>query len=411
MLSNTLRHNFLATLVCLLLLCSPSSSLLASTENLYQEALIAISEGNAKEAENKLKQLLEHHPLHAGAYLDLALLYCAIGNQFAAESLFEALTLHFSPPEQILEIIAAQRASACGGVKPKHRSNFRLTRGHESNVNQGARNPNFSIGSGSSLIELVLLPEFQPKSDSFTSITAEYSRQLTTSLLGTLVYHNRLFDVQRPYNMHKLELGLEQTWQRGDWITRGMASSGLTVLNNRLYLKQHQLHVALTPAALDSTPWQTNLLSGISLLEYPLLDNFNAYIWETRATLSYRKNHFQWQAMLGHQTDYAAAARPGGHREGTTWSLAGKYLFGEKIFVEAGVQEIYWQSRKPFLPGFIDRKRKQQLTSAHLATTLKLDADNALTAALQLVSNRENISVFAYQNRILQVSWQFQFSR
>ena len=37
---------------------------------------------------------------------------------------------------------------------------LRLSRGSDDNVNQGASNPNFTIGQGSNLLSLVLSPEF-----------------------------------------------------------------------------------------------------------------------------------------------------------------------------------------------------------------------------------------------------------
>ena len=87
--------------------------------------------------------------------------------------LFDAIEARFDPPPGIREIIALQRAKGCHGPSARWEGRLKLGRGSDSNANQGASNPNFSIGQGSGVLNLVLSPEFTPHRDRFNQITLD----------------------------------------------------------------------------------------------------------------------------------------------------------------------------------------------------------------------------------------------
>ena len=151
-------------------LCGQALAATGSVENLYQDALRAVSERRVKDAKAILSQLIEIEPQHAGAWLDLAIIQCELGNANEAETLFDTIVKKFSPAPAILEVIAKHREQGCQ-LNRNEQINSHLSvlldRGFDSNVNQGASNPNFSLGSGATQITLPLLPEYLPKKDQF----------------------------------------------------------------------------------------------------------------------------------------------------------------------------------------------------------------------------------------------------
>ena len=84
-----------------------------SVETMYLGALHLISENRFDEAKNALIQVLEIEPKHAGAWLDLAIVQCELGNKEEAERLFDSLITRFSPPTAIVDVIDKQKAHGC----------------------------------------------------------------------------------------------------------------------------------------------------------------------------------------------------------------------------------------------------------------------------------------------------------
>ena len=60
--------------------------------DLYQEALESIAEGRNKDASETLARVIESEPLHAGAWLDLALIQCAQATPISAETMLPPIT-------------------------------------------------------------------------------------------------------------------------------------------------------------------------------------------------------------------------------------------------------------------------------------------------------------------------------
>ena len=145
----------------------------------YSEAMLAISQGRLNDAQALLTTLVRDQPRHAGAWLDLAMLYCASAKADEAERLFQEIEQDFQPPPAIREVIARQRLAGCHGWQAKRDVTVRLSRGAESNANQGASNPIFSFGSGLSQVDLTLLPAYLPQADRYSNLYLEAAQELT----------------------------------------------------------------------------------------------------------------------------------------------------------------------------------------------------------------------------------------
>ena len=381
--------------------------------DLYQEAMLAISEGRLRDAEAALTALVAVEPHHAGAWLDLAMLYCAAGNAERAGYFFEEVERRFAPPPPILEVINRQREQGCAGWQAKTLTTLRAGRGFESNVNQGARNPVFSFGSGSDLINLVLLPAYLPQSDHFSSLFAEVNQSLSPEgATGVLQLQSRFYDALSSYNTTSLFAGGEYPWRWGNWGMRASASTGLMTLDRQVYLYQNQLQLEVVPPLPLPSSWQFGLAESLTYFAYPTLDGFDAQWWETRATLNYRGDDAWFvQGSLSSVLDRQEGDRLGGDRNGLLAAIQGRMPISAQLSGELSWQLLRWQGSQIYSPGLINVRRVQDTSVLRVAATYALDARNAFVLEFKNIVNNENISLLEYRDRILQLNWQWQFPK
>ena len=400
------------------LLLSVGIGVFAATEaasappNLYGEAMLAIADGRIADAEKilvALAAMAAAEPGHAGAWLDLAMLYCAVGNSVSAAHLFTEIERRFAPPPAILEVMERQREGGCGGGRPKSDLTLRLGRGFESNVNQGASSPNFSFNNGISQIELVLLPEYLPRGDRFTQLSAELLRDFSLSgPTGVVQFQSKQYDNLSSYSYGSLFLGLDKPWQWGEWGLRAAGSTGFMTLGNKVYLKQNQLQMEVTPPLPLSKEWQLRLTGILNSTAYASLEGFDAQWREARATLSHHSEDWLLQASASSVQDQARGQRPGGNRAGMLAGLQGRMNLGKGVTAELGWQLQNWAGSRDYFPGLLDTPRLQRTRTFRASTTFPLSAEHALVLEFRDTRNHENISIFDYRNRTVQLNWQWQ---
>ena len=377
-------------------------------QDLYLDALQSLSDGRQTEASESLIRMIEKEPQHAGAWLDLAIIQCELGRAAEAERLFSTIESRFAPPPVILEVIARQRANGCKGWQGQSHWSLMLGRGHDSNVNQGASNPHFTFGSGEVRVQLELLPEHLPQKDNYTLLTAEYMRDLTPNGMQGFMHLRALHnDNLSRYNTSSLIAGLEYPWRVGNWSVRGTGLAALHSLGGQLYQVQSQGQMRVTPPLKLPAAFQFSIIGGLSHVEYPTLENFDANTWELRALLAYRTEKTQAHASVGYLYDNGHAVRPGGDRAGWFTSLQGRTRLTESMFGELGWTQQTWLSKSAYSPGLIDQVRDQHTQVLRGALIFPITKQQAIHVELRQVRNDENISVFQYNSRQLQVSWQW----
>jgi hypothetical protein len=377
--------------------------------NLYQEAMVLIGEGRYDEARLALERLVSTEPEHAGAWLDIAMLHCSMGNAREAEALFDSIEARFSPPPGIREVIAQRRALGCKGEKQNVFARLRLGRGFDSNVNQGARSPNFSIGAGNSLINLVLTPEFTPRSDHFTLFSGDFAKALSSSgTLGFVQVQARKYDTLSKYDLNWLLVGIEQPWKVGGWGLRGTGAFGLVTLDGSSYQRQSQLQLYAAPPLSLPTGWEGGIAGGWTNVTYPSLSSFDSQLWESRGMLTYRSDRTFVQASAGYAFDRGSDQRPGNDRSGSIASVTGRLRLAGNILGELSWSLQNWRGKQAYSPGLIDQRREQSTRLWRAAMIFPITAGHALHAEFRDVRNHENISIFEYDGRVFQLSWQWQ---
>lgn len=375
------------------------------TEELYQSALQSISEGRKNDASRMLKQVIAREPQHAGAWLDLAMIQCALGHASEAERLFAEVETRFNPSTGMLEIIAGARETGCHGWAGTSSSAVVLARGSDQNVNQGASNPYYAIGPD----DKQLLPDFLPKQDQYTQLSGEWTRELSSNgSIGFAQFQLRRNDHYSSYDNASVFAGIESPFRWGRWTMRTTAMLGLVTLGGSLYQRQMQLQARIGPPMPLPESTQFNLLGGLTHTEYLQLSAFDSDTYEVRGQFTHRRGELTASTSVGLQYDHGDTLRPGGSRHGVVFNIGARRRLDEQLYGELNYTRQRWQSAAAYSPGVINEVRHQVSHLLRGALSYTVRRNHVLQLEMRFVRNRENISLFQYNNRQLQLSWQWQ---
>ncbi|WP_426177110.1 tetratricopeptide repeat protein [Massilia sp. TWR1-2-2] len=381
----------------------------AQLDELYRAAMQSIAEGRKGDASEALMRVVDIEPKHAGAWLDLALIQCGLGHSDEAERLFAAIETRFNPPSGILEVIAEARDSGCSRWNPTSSSSLTLGRGYDRNVNQGASNPNFVVNSDGIPIERQLLAEFLPQADRYSVLSGEYMRDATAN--GTVGFAQMQFrhnDHLSRYNSGALFAGVETPWRFGRWTLRTTALLGAVSLGGQFYQRHAQAQARFGPPLSLPAGMQLTVLAGINHTEYLTLTNFDANTVELRPQLTWRGAAGTLSASAGYLRDMGQPARPGGDRRGLMANVVGRRSLAYGMTGELALTRQQWIGSSAYLPGLIEQTRQQDTSIVRANLSYPISKRQLLQLEVRAVRNRENISIFQYNNRQVQLSWQLQ---
>jgi hypothetical protein len=400
-----------AALAAVLLPCPALAQTQAQTQvdALYQAALRALSEGRVEQASAMLQQVISEEPRHAGAWLDLAMTQCELGNAAEAERLFTTFEQRFRPSAGIAEIVARYRATGCGKPAPSARQGgawlLAATRGHDDNVNQGASDPRFTLGTGSVQTEYELDPAFLPKGDSFSQLAGSYLRPLGNAGTNAIVQaYGRWHDHEHAQDTASVLGALEHTWKAGGWRLRGTAALGYVTLDRVLYQRQQQLQARVTPPLTLPQNAEFAFYGNLNHVIYPTRSAYDGNTLELGGVFGYRAKASLTQATLTRLHDESSPGRPGGDRNGWFGSLQWYGDLTSRLSLETGLTHQRWRSDSIYSAGLIETRRLQQTTTVRAAGNWQLRPHTNLVLEWRGTFNRENISLFQYNSRALQLS-------
>jgi tetratricopeptide (TPR) repeat protein len=375
-------------------------------QTLYREALQSIAEGRKQDAKEALERVVNREALHAGAWLDLALIHCGLGNRAEAERMFLHIEREFAPPEAILELIAEARATRCDQWQPMSQFLLSAGRGASSNVNQGTTASGAIAGLP---VDLPVADEFKPMHDQYTTVTADYWRDLSANgTIGNLQLQTRRYDRLHDYDSASLFGGVDTPWHAGAWTVRGSALVGLISLGGQLYQQQAQLQLRVEPPLALPTGVKFNFGGSVSRADYRTLSNFDSMTRELRSHLSYRDRDNYVGGSVSYLQDRARGDRPGGDRSGWLLNTSWRHNLPANVTSELGYSRQNWNGTQYYTPGFIDVVRDQVTHVWRGSLSYPLSPRQSLLLDARIVHNNENIKLFQYTDRQLQLSWQWQ---
>ncbi|WP_343728804.1 tetratricopeptide repeat protein [Duganella sp.] len=372
-------------------------------EELYQAALRALAEGRPNDATDMLSRLIEQQPRHAGAWLELAITQCDLGNADEAERLFRQIEQRFNPPPGILEVIATHRARGCQRLDSVRPASWQLAvgRGHDSNVNQGTYNSSFTIGGTPG----ELTPEFLPHADSYQALSASYVRPLNAvGSMAIVQLYDRRNDHEHSQDSASVLAGVEHAWTLGRWRARATGAYSAITLDGKLYQRQEQVQLRASPPVTLPDKLDFAAMLNVSHVSYPSRPAYDGNTLELGGVLSYRGKADQGQFILSKLHDNGSSARPGGNRDGWYASAQWYTVLGRDLYGEAALSQQFWRGSSVYSPDLVDIVRRQHTTSARAALQWYFRQNLSLHLEGRLVRNRENISLFEYNSRALQLS-------
>jgi len=380
----------------------------AEQQALYQQALQALSEGRRTDASELLRRLIGEEPRHAGAWLDLALIQCSLGNGDEAERLFATVETRFAPSRDILELIAQTREDGCHPWAPSSNLSVSFGRGHDRNVNQGVSTSTLHLDNGA--IDLSLLDAFLPKRDSYTTGGLDYLRDATPNgTIGFAQLQWRRNDHLHAWDTSSLFGGVESPYRFGRWTVRLTGAGGMVSLGGHLYQRQLQGQVRVVPPLSLPNNMLFDVMTGVTLNNYLRLDNFDSRTFELRPEWSYRTGDMAASASLGLLDDHGNVQRPGGNRHGQFLSMLMRRSLWRDTAGELAYTRQTWRSARPYAPELLVPQIRDQATEVLRGTlTYRIDKQHSLQLEARAVRNRENIEIFQYNNRQLQLSWVWQ---
>jgi hypothetical protein len=171
-----------------------------------------------------------------------------------------------------------------------------------------------------------------------------------------------------------------------------------------LYQRQRQMQAQVTPPFTLPASVDLSLTANLNRVNYPSRPAYDGTTLEVGGLLTYRGPHSLTQATLTRLHDDSADARPGGDRNGWFGSVQWYGELDNTTLFEAGLTHQNWRGDAAYSPGLIDTRRLQNTTVLRAAAQWRLQPHVSLVLELRDTFNHENISLFQYNSRALQLS-------
>jgi hypothetical protein len=397
-------------------LCVSSSHLgaqeaaVAPGEDLYIQGLNWMARNELARARGLMEQAIELNPQNAGARMDLSLIYCQLGEVAKANAMWAEIEARFNPPDTLREIIRQERSHGCVVAQPQREIELEVARGHSSNINQGVKSLSLDIPTASGLMPVQLLPQFGQTADSYTQFNTAYKSALSDDgVQAQMSLQLRENDTVKSLNILTLALDVAKRQElsagRFDWIV-GMGQANL---GEAVFQRHTKARLNWRPNQQPMAGWDSVLGVGVSQVHYPTFDAMFSQPWDAQVTVSrdWVGSRLEIYAQL--VKDRGQANRPGGDKDGTRWGAnlvqALGQVYEERLFAKLSWDAQSWRSVNPYSPGFIEEPRQQSLSTVAAAVVWPQTRTDLWTLEARRQRNHENIQIFEYEAKTLQLSY------
>lgn len=378
--------------------------------SLYDQAQVAISAEQPDKAIAYLLKLVEIDPNHAGAWLDLAILFCQQGEDHRAKLLLNVILQKFPLPPAIHEIVNRYRTQRCAPAAANLQWATSLQTGYESNVNQGSTESVFQLGTGPNTIELELTDEAKRHGDLFTGLESNISWRPPDSynrFAGQLLLRN--YQRMEEYDLAALSASYIHPWTLGNWHHQLSGTAATTLLGGQTYQ-----YAAGFQWQGDNKATQLPLQLSASLVEYkyPTNHSFDSTIGKFNIS-SYFGGQKNWhsQISIGGLLDYSNGERAGGNRTGVWLKASGVRKLAPPWTIDGSIELNSTHSEKHYMPGLLDIPRETRRAALQAGVNREIDGRQYLRLELNITHTNDNIPLFSFTNATLMLSWNLYGSR
>lgn len=414
---------------------TPTSSPASSTTPLvsvggdrYQEAMEALGRGDKARAESLLQEVVKQSPMHAGAWLDLALLYCDMGQAARAQDVFTKIEQELEAPAGIRVLIAQARARGCQAPRA-WLGQAQVSIGRASNVNYAPMDAVIRFAPNAPFSELVLGSSNRPKANWFG--VAEIMVVLPASVDNWAgAQWQGLVQGKRYHSEHDFDTVIVAggaSWRGTQSDPPRLSAWGVHTWESSVYLSHWQMggQAYETSAHLWGGTWSNELQlargnwrwgweGGVSHYDYPQSNAYNALRWDGRLRAQLRQSwsgkQHSWTGSVGPVVDWALQGRPGGDRLGYTLSGQWEAIWAPEHETVVFAQQQNVQESRAYNSAFFgEQQRSPKSGQWGLRYTHRISRTEAwvVQALSQRVSDR--INLFSYKNQSLTIGYQLGF--
>ncbi len=384
-------------------------------EDLQAQAQAAISDGHRKRALALLNELAQRDPRQAGALLDIAILYCQLGERAASLRTLDRLEAQYEVPPAIGELIVYYRASTCTPVELRPQLTASVGAGVTSNANFGPSDPTVNFAPGAPLNSLTLSPESLPHRDQYIESAIQGELPIPAvpglELIGGL--SDRHYRSLHNFDQRAVTIGVAHRASFTHGEMDNQFTTNVLWLGTHIYQRDLAWHTGLwlPPAA-----WQPVLVRGgldLTVVDsaYPGNSLYDAMYFAVRAALqAHVGERTSMQFFIGPAWDKPHGGRPGGMQRGYSAWLSLDYDMDRHGQFEAILQQRTLNDVTAYAPVFFGSLNQQQtIRVAALRYTYPVMGGWSLYAQMSAQRVSNSISLFAYTvyNGSLGLSWKY----
>jgi|GEM_PF-1072522 len=396
----------------------------AAAEALYRQALQALAAGQPLLAEQLLRRLMHQHPYFGAAWIELALLYCALGQTERATAMWDDVLQNLRPPAGIEALVQHLRLSPCTpspsapealASGPTTAVTLQLGRGYSSNANQGVAQLEVLLPGPTGDLRLRLQPQAGARADAYQHwLLALQTRPAGADWQALALWQGQWFDSERRYRSQSLALGASGPWHSAAWHGQWLAAAGWSELGgaSHQWRLQGQLRAAPAWQPVPGLDWQ--LETNLAWQHHPQRSALDGLLGSARTSLAGPLGPGLWRAELGLMHE-SGRGRPGGARTGWLLALHSQQalapLAGRPLQLQAQWQLQHWLDERVYAPGLIELRREQRLQLASAGLHWQSGAQSAWLLQWQWVRSADNIALLAHRGQSVQLAWQHQWGR
>ncbi len=379
-------------------------------EDLYVQGLEWMANNELYRAQILMEQAIKLNPNNAGAYMDLSLIYCQLGEVAKANDMWEEIETRFSPPATLVEVIRRERTHGCVAAKSQSEVEFEVTRGHSSNINQGVKSLGLDIPTVSGLMSVQLLPQFGQTADDYTQMNGVVKSAATADGVQAQM-SMQLRENDRVKNLNILTLGLDVAKRQELSLGRLEWGAGLGQANlGEVPFQRHaKLRLNWRPHLQPIQGWDAIFGISVTQIDYPAFESMSSQPLDIQVTMAREWVGARFEAYGQLSKDKGSANRPGGNKDGTRLGFNLVKALGrfsdERLFAKLGWDGQSWRSASAYSPGFIDESRQQFMSTAIAAIVWPQTRTELWSIEARHQRNFENIKIFEYEAKTIQLSY------
>jgi hypothetical protein len=374
-------------------------------DDLQAQAQVEADAGHREQAIKLLNELVERDPRRAGALLEVAILYCQLGERDLSLAALSHLEKSYPVPPPIEKLIGFYKTDSCTPAASRPKLSVSVGVGATSNANFGTSNPFVTFAPGAPFTSLELAPESLAHADDYLESRIEGELPLSMLPNVTLVaaLANLEYRSMHAFDQRTATFGVSHSASVG----RGEIDDQWLV--DTLWLGTHVYQRDLNgrigywgaPVSLGTSLSRVGVDLTLNDAKYPgntLYDSlrtelrigFNAHFGEGTTVLLF----------AGPAWDDPRATRPGGARHGYTASFTLDQDLSRYGQLEAVLQQRTLNDTAAYDPLFFgDVKRRQSVQVVSLRYVYPINRSWSLYALASSQRVDDSISLFSYTIR------------